>query len=162
MFQNSTLTHKGFCYCKKIQFETKGDPLFTQYCHCNKCRKIASQSSRKQDQKGYSHTAAYFKKDFRIIEGADYLEKHGINNAFLYLCKSCKSLIYGISQDKDQQEGIGINVSNFSFNESRIPDSFKPIRHAYYADRIIEINDKLPKFVDFPLELGGSGKKVSL
>ncbi len=31
----------GKCHCGTIAFECEGDPIFTQYCHCNKCREIA-------------------------------------------------------------------------------------------------------------------------
>ncbi|MEI6188458.1 MAG: hypothetical protein WCP46_08225, partial [Alphaproteobacteria bacterium] len=27
--------YKGQCFCASIHFEAKGEPLFTQYCHCN-------------------------------------------------------------------------------------------------------------------------------
>lgn len=159
MSQTPSPLYKGTCSCKKVEFETRGDPLFTQYCHCHKCRSFTSQSVRKEDKRGYSHTAAYLRDHFEIMKGADNLEEHPVKNSYLYLCKNCKSLIYGISQDKSQQQGIGINVSNFSFKEARLPESFNPIRHVYYGDRTVDMDDDLPKFVDFPSELGGSGER---
>ena len=33
------------------------------------------------------------------------------------------------------------------------------LRHVYYENHIIDVEDSLPKFVDFPTELGGSGKR---
>lgn len=38
--------YSGECYCGVVKFYCDGDPFFTQYCHCNKCREIASQSKR--------------------------------------------------------------------------------------------------------------------
>jgi len=159
MIKEPVSSYKGACHCGKVQFEVLGAPLFTQYCHCNKCRSIATKSNREEDKKGYSHTAAYLREKFKITTSDNYLERLPINNSYLYLCKICKSLIYGISQDKQQKKGIGINMSNFSFNTPNIPDIFKSVRHAYYADRIIDIYDFLPKFVNFPSELGGSGQR---
>ncbi len=155
-----SLKYKGSCSCNEVQFETLGEPLFTQICHCNKCRKIASQSERQEDKKGFSHTAAYFYKSFKIIKGEDQLEAVEAGNAFLYLCNKCRSLIYGISKDLNNQEGIGMNVNNFDFTDNKLPSNFEPVRHVYYENHVIGVEDSLPKFVDFPTELGGSGKKI--
>ena len=70
--------------------------------------------------------------------------------ATLYL-----ALIYGISLDPNKQAGIGVNVNNFQFDNS-IPESFKPIRHIWYDDRIVSVNDELPKYKDAPKEQFGS------
>lgn len=72
--------YKGKCYCETIEFETIGDPLFTQYCHCEKCREIASLSQRDSDQVGYSFTAAYLTDKFCITKGKDKLDVISRNN----------------------------------------------------------------------------------
>ena len=38
--------------------------------------------------------------------------------------------------------------------------TFKPGAHVHYAQSILPIKDGLPKFKDFPKELGGSGKMM--
>src|SRR5690606_29948037 len=124
--RESLPNYKGACYCNEVQFETKGDPLFTQICHCNKCRRTASQSNRKKDQKGCSLTAAYLYENFKIIKGQDKLDKQMSQNAFLYLCKNCHSLIYGISKDPNNQSGIGVNANNFELNTIKPPPAFNP------------------------------------
>ena len=79
------------------------------------------------------------------------------NNAKLFLCKICHSLVYGISLDPDKQGGVGINVNNFYFSGS-IPECFKPVRHIWYENRVVDFNDDLPKFKDAPIEQFGSGE----
>ncbi|KTD25175.1 MULTISPECIES: GFA family protein [Legionella] len=147
----------GECYCGAVKFYCDGDPFFTQYCHCNKCREVASQSKRDADKQGYAWTAGYLKSRFHITAGIDKLDEMIRNNARLFLCKSCHSLIYGISLDPNQQEGIGINATNFHFIGS-MPESFKPVRHIWYGDRIVNSDDNLPKFKDAPKEQFGSGE----
>ena len=148
--------YHGQCICEKVQFICTGEPIFTQYCHCNKCREIALMSENEQDKIGYSYTAAYLIQNFDITAGESNLDELIRQSARLLLCSTCKSLIYGISLDPAKQGGIGINVNNFSFNN--IPESFKPVRHTWYTNRIVNFNDDLPKFKDAPKEQFGSGE----
>jgi len=147
----------GECYCGAIKFYCEGDPFFTQYCHCNKCREVTSQSKCDVDKQGYAWTAGYLTSRFHITSGNDNLDAIIRNNAKLLLCKSCHSLIYGISLDENKQAGIGVNANNFHFKGS-IPDAFKPVRHIWYVNRIINFNDNLLKFKDAPKEQFGSGE----
>lgn len=145
----------GECYCGAIKFYCNGDPFFTQYCHCNKCRDVASQSKRAADKQGYAWTAGYLTSSFKIISGINNLDEIIKNNAKLLLCKLCHGLIYGISLDPNKQAGIGVNVNNFQFTGA-IPEAFKPVRHVWYVNRIIHSNDDLPKFTDVPKDQFGS------
>ena len=149
--------YSGHCHCGKVKFTCIGEPLFAQYCHCNKCREIASMSENEQDKVGYAYTTAYLTHHFNVVTGENNLEEVIRKNAKLLLCATCKSLIYGISLDPAKQGGIGVNATNFDFNNA-IPDSFKPVRHIWYANRIVNFNDDLPKFKDAPKEQFGSGE----
>lgn len=150
-------TYIGECYCGAVKFQCDGEPFFTQYCHCNKCREVSSRSQRDADKQGYAWTAGYLTTSFKITSGQNNLEAIIRNNAKLLLCKSCHGLIYGISLDPGKQIGIGINANNFHF-AGAMPDSFKPVRHIWYVNRIADFNDNLPKFSDAPKDQFGSGK----
>lgn len=152
--------YTGKCYCGTVQFKTMGEPLFTQYCHCQKCREIASLSQRTTDKTGYGFTAAYLTDHFSVTKGEDELENHPRGNSDLWLCKACKSLIYGISQDPTLQQGIGINVNNFAFTQG-VPESFKADKHIWYENRMKDVDDTLPKYKDTPVEQMGSGILIS-
>lgn len=151
------MNYRGQCLCGSTHFEVKGEPLFTQYCHCNKCRLVAGHSENPADKIGYGFTAAYLTENFKITQGQDALTAIVRNNARLYLCPQCGTLIYGISEDPHKQGGIGINMNNFQFVEG-IPASFKPVRHIWYQDRIINVSDALPKFKNAPKEQFGTGE----
>lgn len=154
------MDYEGECYCGTIHFKTEGEPLFTQYCHCNKCRSMASNSENPADKKGYGFTAAYLTKRFHITQGEDKLISMVRNNARLYLCPKCHSLIYGISEDPAKQAGIGINANNFQLPKE-LPTSFMPVRHIWYENHIVDMDDDLPKFKDAPKEQGGTGERFS-
>lgn len=146
----------GECYCGAVQFYCNNVPLFTQYFHCNKCRDVSSQSQRDADNKGYAWTAGYLMSSFKIVVGVNNLDEIIRNNAKLLLCKTCHGLIYGISLDTTKQQGIGINANNFQF-KGAMPDPFRPVRHIWYENRRVSIDDHLPKFKDAPIEQFGSG-----
>ena len=149
--------YKGQCSCGSICFESKGEPLFTQYCHCNKCREVTGNSENPADKKGYGFTAAYLTNNFEITKGNNKLNSIVCNTSRLYFCSQCRTLIYGISEDPKKQSGIGINANNFQFAENT-PASFEPVRHVWYKDRIIDFDDNLPKFKDAPKEQFGTGE----
>lgn len=149
--------YTGKCNCGVINFTCDGDPLFTQYCHCNKCREIASRSKRDSDKRGYSFTAAYLTSNFHLASSMNNLEEIIKNNAKLFLCKCCHSLIYGISIDPAKQAGLGVNINNFNFDNT-MPESFKPVRHVWYVNHRVSFDDSLPKYKDAPKEQCGSGE----
>lgn len=152
------IEYNGACACGKVKFQLKGEPLFTQYCHCNKCRDIAAHSSNSKDKVGYSFTAAYLTPMLTFICGEEQLETITRNTSDLFLCKHCGSLIYGISQDPAKQAGLGVNVNNLKFSEDVLPTSFEPDKHIWYQDRVKDIDDNLPKYKDAPIEQFGSGE----
>lgn len=149
--------YTGKCFCGAIHIKTMGEPLFTQHCHCEKCREVSSDSQNPQDKIGYSYTAAYLTKHFQMTSGQDQLEALERINSILYRCSQCKSLIYGISQDPSLQAGIGVNANNFVFKQER-PSSFLPDKHIYYDNRIVDMDDDLLKYKDAPKEQFGSGE----
>jgi hypothetical protein len=44
------------------------------------------------------------------------------------------------------------------YGEEAVPDFCKYTCHLSYGERLIDVNDDKPKFLNFPLGLGGSGK----
>lgn len=151
------INYSAKCDCGTVQFNCEDEPLFTQNCHCNKCREVAALSMREADKVGYGWTAAYLTSNFKITAGKDNLEKIVRNDSDLFLCKTCHCLIYGMSRDPNKQAGIGINANNFIFKNPK-SESFKPVRHIWYVNRVIDFNDDLPKFKDSPKEQFGSGE----
>lgn len=150
----------GQCRCSKVRFSAVGDPLIVQYCHCYKCREIAALSSGEAAQRGYALTAAYLTANFHIVTGKDQLTSITKNKSTLWLCSGCQTLIYGIALDPEQRGGIGVNLDCFQFGD-KLPTAFQPVRHIWYADRVADIDDGLPKFKDAPKEQFGSGERLA-
>jgi hypothetical protein len=53
-----------------------------------------------------------------------------------------------------------VNVNNIAFPEMALPKTFKPDKHIWYQDRIKDLDDKLPKYKDAPVEQFGSGELI--
>lgn len=95
-----------------------------------------------------------------LTAGSDNPEDRRGDKAKRFLCKACHCVIYGISLDPDKQAGIGINANNFYLSDF-IPESFKPVRHIWYVNRVVSFDDHLPKYKDAPTEQFGSGELFS-
>ena len=154
------IEYKGKCSCETVTFKLIGEPLFTQHCHCNKCREITELSTITTNKVGYSFTAAYPTSKLVITSGKDQLKKITRNTSDLFLCKHCQNLIYGISQDPARQRGIGVNANSIQFPEGVLPKAFIPDKHVWYKDRVKNVNDDLPKYKDAPVEQFGSGELI--
>lgn len=40
----------------------------------------------------------------------------------------------------------------------QVPDKYEPTAHVFYQERVCDIDDQLPKFLDLPESFGGSNK----
>jgi hypothetical protein len=50
------------------------------------------------------------------------------------------------------------SAMNFAGADQKPKDRFKPNLHIMYGERVIDVDDALPKFMDFPAAFGGSDK----
>lgn len=114
------------------------------------------------DKNGYAYTLACYSKDLIFIAGKEHLQPVYKQSSILYQCKFCNSQIYGAAQDESKRKTLGINGNNLAI-PLPIPAVFKPLRHVYFANRVNHDfdHDDLPKFIDMPTELGGSGIKIN-
>lgn len=108
----------------------------------------------------YSFTAAYMTPNLVFSAGQEQLKITSRNTSDLFLCQSCNSLVYGISQDPAKQAGIGVNARNIHFANNKLPLCFLPDKHIWYKNRTIDINDYLPKYKDTPSEQFGTGDLI--
>jgi hypothetical protein len=74
-------------------------------------------------------------------------------------CPECTVKVYHTNNgDMDILAGMEYRRS---YGLKDLPDHVKPAMHCYYKDRLMDINDDLPKFADFPTAFGGSGKMLN-
>jgi len=148
--------YSGSCVCEAVQFEVEGPVLGAQVCHCSVCRRAQGSS--------LGMLAAFFQKDnLKITAGEDNLEKfHSPLKYSRKFCKKCGTRIGITFEDVTAFEVNSVAIYPTHLADVReggpLPDEFKPQRHIYYADRLYDFNDDVPKFKDMPKEFGGSGQ----
>lgn len=138
-------TYSGQCFCGAVRFKVTGTPEGMGYCHCESCRSWSASPVN-----GFT---LWGPKSLEITEGADHVgEYHKTENSHRKFCTKCGGHLM------TDHPGMGL-VDVFS---AMLPElEFKPSLHVHYGEKTLSIADGLPKFVDLPAELGGSGAKLS-
>ncbi|MFC4350478.1 GFA family protein [Fodinicurvata halophila] len=140
-----TTTHKGTCFCGSVEIEVSGTPVGMGYCHCTSCRVWSA---------GPVNAFSLWKSgSVRITKGQDLVGEYaGVPNSKRQFCENCGGHIM-----TDHPEWGVTDVF-----AAAIPSlAFEPSVHVNYAETVLPMRDGLPKFKDFPAEIGGSGEQVA-
>jgi hypothetical protein len=137
-------TYKASCACGAVQLEITGDPAVQAYCHCNSCRSWLSAPI---------HAAALWPSpNVKVVKGADSLGLYKrTENSLRQFCKRC---------------GAAVLVGHPGMGMTDVPAGsvaglkYTPTVHVHYGEKVMAARDGLPKFKDFPKELGGSGEML--
>jgi hypothetical protein len=136
--------HTGTCFCGAVEIEVTGAPEDMGYCHCSSCRSYS----------GAPVTAftLWRTENVRVVKGAELLggfNKTGFSDR--RFCTRC---------------GGHVLVHNPTLGLTDVPAAtvptvaFTPSVHLHYAERVLPMNDGLPKLRDMPSEAGGSGETM--
>ncbi len=132
---------RGKCACGKVTFEANGEPLAQLYCHCRSCQ--------------MAHTAP-------VVAAAVFPASSGT-----YQGDVRKVTVSG--REDAARRVTCTNCGTKVVNEPVFPirtvfpalcetaDWFKPQMHIQWNDHTLDVRDDLPKFLDYPKELGGTG-----
>ena len=140
-----TDTHKGTCFCGAVEFEAQGAPLDMGHCHCNDCRSWAG---------GLVHSFTLWPAaSVTVTAGAEKMgafNKTGFSNR--RACADCGGTLFV------EHPTLGA----VDIPAGKLPSlTFTPGAHLHYAQTRQPMPDGLPKFRDFPKEIGGSGEMVA-
>lgn len=132
--------YRAKCYCRAVQYEVCADPVDAKLCHCLACQKLHGAPMQ--------WAAIFHKHDVRIIQGVDKLkfynsERH-LHERILpckVSCAECDTLI----ADEGRRMWLAF-PSLFDFADAEVPEPFRPTCHIFYAARIMDIHDDLPKW----------------
>jgi hypothetical protein len=138
------MAYQGKCFCGAVQIETIGEPEAMGYCHCSSCRSWSA---------GPVNAFSLWKtENVRVTAGQDKLETYQKTPlSQRQFCKDCG----GHVMTAHAPWGL-IDVYAATIPRLR----FVPGVHANYAETVLPMKDGLPKFKDFPKELGGTGEMV--
>jgi len=136
-----TERHLGSCLCGTVRFTASGAPEAMGYCHCESCRTWSA---------GPVNAFSLWSPDALTITSGDeaiasYAKTPRSERSW---CTRCGGHLF---TRHPHWNLIDVYVAT-------IPSlTFVPGVHVNYQEARLRLTDELPKFVDFPAELGGSG-----
>jgi hypothetical protein len=136
--------HKGTCFCGGVEISVTGEPAAMGYCHCESCRHWSA---------GPINAFSLWVPDsVKVTKGAELLETFAKTDAsHRQWCKNCGGHVM------TDHPGMGL-IDVYS---AILPSlEFEPAVHVFYSEKIVSIKDGLPKMVDVPAEMGGSGETL--
>ena len=136
--------YTGHCFCGAVELRVVGKPEAMGYCHCTSCRMWSAGPVNAFTL--WAPTAV------TITRGADQLRSYSKTpNSIRKWCQACGGHLL--------TEHPGFKLVDVY--AATLPDlPFEPGVHVNYSDTVLPLRDGLPKLVDFPKELGGTGMPV--
>jgi hypothetical protein len=138
-------THQGECFCGTVTIEVSGEPEAMGYCHCASCRSWSG---------GPVNAFSLWKPEAVTVTAGEEQIGTFEKTAFSQrqYCTRCGGHLMS------RHPGLGM-IDVFA---ATIPTlDFQPGVHLNYAETVLPMNDGLPKFRDFPAEVGGSGETMA-
>ena len=89
----------------------------------------------------------------KVTEGADKIGTFNLTpQSYRKWCMNCGGHLF------TEHPGMGLT----DVYAAMLPGlDFKPVFHVNYAETVLPVRDGLPKFKDFPKEVGGSGETMA-
>ena len=141
--------YTGGCFCGAVAVEVRGRPLSAGICHCESCRRWHSAP--------VNAWALWRDASVSITKGRDQIvefNKQGADGpSGRTSCKQCGGAVL------NRKVKLGVTVI-YAATLDGSGFVFEPTFHCFYGEGVIDFADGLPKFVDLPAELGGSGKRI--
>jgi hypothetical protein len=133
--------YKGSCFCGAVELRVTGKPVAMGYCHCESCRKWSA---------GPINAFTLWPPNaVTVTRGAEQITSYNkTSNSTRTWCKTCGGHLF------TEHPAFGL----IDVYAATIPDlPFEPMLHVNYGETALRLHDGLPKFKDFPTDMGGSG-----
>lgn len=133
--------HRARCKCGAVRYEVGADPLAAKICHCADCQRRHGAPMQ--------WAAIFEKRDVRLTAGLDRIRFYsaGADAPDRVLpcridCGRCGTPV----ADEGRRMWLAFPTL-FDFGDPpRIPEAFRPRCHIFYAARVLDIDDALPKW----------------
>jgi hypothetical protein len=136
-----TTTYEGSCFCGAIQIAATGEPVAEGYCHCASCRSWSAAP--------VNAFTLWKPESVKVVKGGEYLRGfRKTERSDRKFCNLCGGHVM------TQHPGFGL-VDVYAATIPAHPHA--PTLHVHYGEHVMPMHDGLPKFLDLPGEMGGSG-----
>ena len=134
--------HHGGCYCGAVKVSVSEPPMAAGFCHCLSCRKWHSAPI---------NAWAIWPADKVTVSG-DVVSAEVDAGSQRLSCAKCGGAIGNGKPTLDMTVIYTMSLAGSDFK-------FEPTMHVWYAERVMDVNDGLPKLRrTFPEGFGGTGE----
>ena len=134
--------YRAQCCCGAVAFEVGADPVDSKLCHCRQCQALHGAP--------FQWAVIFHKHDVRFVRSAEgiYFYNAEIGGPGHSLpcklsCEACRAPI----ADEGRRMFLAFGpLFDFGF-PPRVPAAFEPTCHIFYQARVIDVPDRLPKFL---------------
>jgi hypothetical protein len=139
------MSHVGQCFCGAVTIEVSGQPAQMGYCHCASCRAWSASPVN-----AFSLWPA---EAVTVTQGSDHIANFAKTSfSQRRYCTKCGGHVM------NHHPSLGLT----DVSPALVPGlEFRPAVHLNYAETVLPMADGLPKFRDFPTEVGGSGELIA-
>lgn len=136
--------YQGECFCGDIRIEVSGEPISMAYCHCHSCRAWSGSPV---------HASTLWTTDsVKVVAGTEHLrtfQKTPESISHRQYCGHCGGHMMIHHPDFGMYDVFAATLPALAF---------MPSVHVNYGETVLPMRDGLPKFRDFPREMGGTGE----
>ena len=133
--------YRARCHCGAVRYEVSADPVDAKICHCRDCRMLHGAPMQ---------WAAIFRKhDVRFTAGVEHLRFYNSSlerRERILPCKVACNLCGSLIADEGRNMWLAFPTLFDFGTPPKVPDAFKPTCHIFYAMRVLDIDDTLPKW----------------
>jgi hypothetical protein len=127
-----------------VQIEVSGAPEAMGYCHCASCRSWAAAP--------VNAFSLWKPGAVKVVAGAGQIGMHQKTpTSERQYCTKCGGHLMTFHPPFGLIDVYAATIPSLDF---------KPGVHVNYAETVLPLRDGLPKFKDFPKEMGGSGEML--
>jgi hypothetical protein len=135
----------GTCFCGAVEISVSGEPAGMGYCHCASCR---SWSAGPVNAFTLWPTEAV-----KVTKGEDKVGSFKKSEqSHRKWCTVCGGHLFTAHPLWGLIDVYAATIPNLKFQAGM---------HVNYQDTVLPMRDALPKFRDFPKEIGGSGEMIA-
>ena len=126
------------CQCGAIEVQLRNSPIVHAFCHCSDCRDLLDFP--------FHAVTAWKNEDAVIVKGEKDLSvyKHPSLEMTMCFCRHCCETVFNTNV-MDWRVISQLLISKCYNNE--IPEKLRSDKHFFYEQRVVDIQDGLPKFL---------------
>ena len=132
--------YRARCHCGMVCYDVSADPVDAKICHCRTCQALHGAPMQ--------WAAIFHKRHVRVSRGIEHLRFYSgvLDRPERVLpCKVSCALCGTPVADEGRRMWLAFpTLFDFGAN-SEIRKAFRPTCHIFYGQRVIDVDDRLPK-----------------